>query len=81
MAESGWRYTVCTEPKKINLVNTDLDVWACFFVLSKIFEFFDTFLKVLLKKDFIFLHWCAPIFPPCCSIQILEKRKMAGSKV
>jgi hypothetical protein len=57
MAASGWRYTVCTEPKTINLVNTDLDVWACFFVLSKIFEFFDTILKILLKKDFIFLHW------------------------
>lgn len=57
MAESGWRYTVCTEPKTINLVNTDLDVWACFFVLSKIFEFFDTILKILLKKGFIFLHW------------------------
>lgn len=57
MATSGWRYTVCTEPKTINLVNTDLDVWACFFVLSKIFEFFDTILKILLKKQFIFLHW------------------------
>lgn len=57
MAASGWRYTVCTEPKTIDLVGTDLDVWACFFVLSKIFEFFDTILKILLKKDFIFLHW------------------------
>jgi hypothetical protein len=57
MVASGWRYTVCAEPKTINLVDTDLDVWACFFVLSKIFEFFDTILKILLKKDFIFLHW------------------------
>lgn len=28
-----------------------------FFVLSKIAEFFDTILKVLMKKNFIFLHW------------------------
>ena len=47
-----------TLPKTIDLYGTDLDVWACFFVLSKIAEFIDTVLKVLMKKDFIFLHWC-----------------------
>ena len=57
MAAQGWRYTVCTQPKMIDLAGTDLDVWACFFVLSKIFEFFDTVLKIVLQKQFIFLHW------------------------
>ena len=28
-----------------------------FFVLSKILEMFDTVLKVLLMKKFLFLHW------------------------
>jgi len=57
MQQHGWRYTVCTVPKKIDLMGTDLDVWVCLFVLSKIAEFFDTILKILLKKKFIFLHW------------------------
>ena len=57
MQNSGWRYTVCTLPKTIDLVGTDLDVWVCYFVLSKIAEFFDTVLKILLKKKIIFLHW------------------------
>lgn len=57
MYEKNFRYTVCTLPKTIDLYGTDLDVWACFFVLSKIAEFIDTVLKVLMKKDFIFLHW------------------------
>jgi elongation of very long chain fatty acids protein 6 len=57
MHAHGWRYTVCTVPKKIDLMGTDLDVWAFYFVLSKVAEFFDTILKILLKKKFIFLHW------------------------
>jgi hypothetical protein len=55
--EHGFRYTVCQLPKKIDMQGFDLDIWVCFFVLSKIAEFFDTALKILLKRPFIFLHW------------------------
>ena len=55
--EHGFRYTVCELPKKIDMQGLDLDIWVCFFVLSKIAEFFDTFLKIVLKRPFIFLHW------------------------
>ena len=55
--EHGFRYTVCQLPKKIDMQGFDLDIWVCFFVLSKVAEFFDTVLKILLKRPFIFLHW------------------------
>lgn len=57
LQEHGFRYTVCQLPKKIDMQGYDLDIWVCFFVLSKVFEFVDTILKVLLRKPFIFLHW------------------------
>ena len=39
----------------------ELDIWVCFFVLSKLAEFGDTVLKILLQKPFIFLHWYGPL--------------------
>ena len=53
----GFRYTCCQLPDQIDLQGTQLDIWVSLFVLSKIGEFVDTVLKILLKKKFIFLHW------------------------
>jgi len=53
----GWRYTICTHPSEIALQGTDMDVWTCYFVLSKLAEFGDTILKVAMKKPITFLHW------------------------
>ena len=48
---------------------TDLDIWISFFVLSKIAEFFDTVLKILLQKKFLFLHWSAHLPVPGLSLR------------
>merc|ERR1712166_60361 len=54
---TGWRYSICTHPTVIALQGTDMDVWTCYFVLSKLFEFGDTALKIGMKKRVSFLHW------------------------
>ena len=48
---------MCQHPNKTDMHGFELDIWVCFFVLSKLAEFGDTVLKILLQKPFIFLHW------------------------
>eukprot|EP00658_Telonema_sp_P-2_P040925 TRINITY_DN29267_c0_g1_i2.p1 TRINITY_DN29267_c0_g1~~TRINITY_DN29267_c0_g1_i2.p1 ORF type:complete len:332 (+),score=40.33 TRINITY_DN29267_c0_g1_i2:246-1241(+) len=53
----GWKYSICTHPTEMELHGTDMDLWACGFVLSKLAEFGDTGLKIAMKKRITFLHW------------------------
>ena len=52
--ERGFIGSVCFTDGHLN---PEIAVWSYLFVFSKVWEFMDTFLLVLRKRDVIFLHW------------------------